>query len=141
MSRFKQGQVITLKSDKSITGAIVNISEGYPETKYQVFTATGMQTYYESQIDIQESDAEMEKVDAEDSDKSLVAQVMKECCQKYRYQFSQSKVVYSLAKAGRELSSDDCRAQIPSGNVIYTNLSVYAKAFRERTERKGAAVQ
>ena len=48
MSRFKQGQVITLKSDKGITGAIVNIIEGYPETRYQVFTATGMQTYYES---------------------------------------------------------------------------------------------
>ena len=65
MSRFKQGQVITLKSDKSITGAIVNIMEGYPETRYQVFTAAGMQTYYESQIDIQESDEEMEKVNAE----------------------------------------------------------------------------
>ena len=66
---------------------------------------------------------------------------MKECCQKYRYQFSQFKVVYSLAKAGRELANDDCRAQIPSGSVVYTDLSVYAKAFRERTERKGAAVQ
>ena len=80
-------------------------------------------------------------LDAEDPDKSLVAQVMKECCQKYRYQFSQFKVVYSLAKAGRELATDDCRAQIPSGSVVYTDLSVYAKAFRERTERKGAAVQ
>ena len=47
--------------------------------------------------------------------------------------------VYSLAKAGRELASDDCRAQIPSGSVVYTDLSVYAKAFRERTERKEAA--
>ena len=37
-------------------------------------------------------------LDAENPDKSLVAQVMKECCQKYRYQFSQFKVVYSLAK-------------------------------------------
>ena len=42
MSRFKQGQVITLKSDKRITGAIVNIMEGYPETRYQVFTAAGI---------------------------------------------------------------------------------------------------
>ena len=42
MSRFKQGQVITLKSDKSITGAIVNIMEEYPETRYQVFTAAGI---------------------------------------------------------------------------------------------------
>ena len=74
-------------------------------------------------------------------DKSLVAQVMKECCQKYRYQFSQFKVVYSLAKAGRELATDDCRAQVPSGSVSYTDLSVYAKAFQERTERKEAAAR
>ena len=80
-------------------------------------------------------------LDSENPDKSLVAQVMKECCQKYRYQFSQFKVVYSLAKAGRELTSDDCRAQVPSGNVSYTDLSVYAKAFQERTERKEAAAR
>ena len=77
MSRFKQGQVITLKSDKSITGAIVNIMEGYPETRYQVFTAAGMQTYYESQIDIQESDEEMEKVDAERFNAGLTASLIR----------------------------------------------------------------
>ena len=77
MSRFKQGQVITLKSDKSITGAIVNIMEGYPETRYQVFTAAGMQTYYESQIDIQEPDEEMEKVDAERFNAGLTASLIR----------------------------------------------------------------
>ena len=80
-------------------------------------------------------------LDSENPDKSLVAQVMKECCQKYRYQFSQFKVVYGLAKAGRELTTDDCRAQVPSGSVSYTDLSVYAKAFQERTERKEAAAR
>ena len=77
MSRFKQGQVIALKSDKSITGAIVNTIEGYPETRYQVFTATGMQTYYESQIDIQESADEMEKVDAERFNAGLTASLIR----------------------------------------------------------------
>lgn len=80
-------------------------------------------------------------LNAENPDKSLVVQVMKKCCKKYRYPFSQFKVVYSLARAGRELATDDCRAQIPSGSIVYTDLSVYAKAFRERTERKEAAVQ
>ena len=51
----------------------MNIMEGYPETRYQVFTAAGMQTYYESQIDIQESDEEMEKVDAERFNAGLTA--------------------------------------------------------------------
>ena len=83
----------------------------------------------------------MQFLNAENPDKSLVVQVMKKCCKKYRYPFSQFKVVYSLARAGRELATDDCRAQIPSGSIVYTDLSVYAKAFRERTERKEAAVQ
>ena len=34
-------------------------------SREEVATAAGMQTYYESQIDIQESDEEMEKVDTE----------------------------------------------------------------------------
>ena len=50
MSKYAQGQMVALKSEKSITGAIVSITEGYPETRYQVFTATGLQTYYESQL-------------------------------------------------------------------------------------------
>ncbi len=76
-------------------------------------------------------------LDSENPDKSLVAQVMKECCQKYRYQFSQFKVVYSLAKAGRELATDDCRAQVPSGSVSYTDLSVYAKSLSGTHREEG----
>lgn len=64
MSKFEQGQVVALKSDSAITGAIVNIMEGYPETRYQVFTAYGMQTYYESQLDGQHSEDALEAVDA-----------------------------------------------------------------------------
>ncbi|MCD8084117.1 MAG: hypothetical protein LUE86_11555 [Clostridiales bacterium] len=79
-------------------------------------------------------------LDREKPDKALVAQVMKECCAKYRYQFSQFKVVFDLARAGRELSTDDSRAQVPTGDVTYTDLSVYAKAFSERTAEKEAAI-
>ncbi|MCD8053703.1 MAG: hypothetical protein LUF00_06610, partial [Lachnospiraceae bacterium] len=79
-------------------------------------------------------------LDREKPDKALVAQVMKECCAKYRYQFSQFKVVFDLARAGRELSTDDSRAQVPTGDVAYTDLSVYAKAFSERTAGKEAAI-
>ena len=55
----------------------MNIMEGYPETRYQVFTAAGMQTYYESQIDIQESDEEMEKVDVERFNAGLTASLIR----------------------------------------------------------------
>lgn len=64
MSKFAQGQVICLKSDRTVTGAIVGVIEDYPETRYQVFTALGMQTYYESQIEGQNTEDELERVDA-----------------------------------------------------------------------------
>ena len=76
-------------------------------------------------------------LDAEAPDKSLVAQVLKECCEKYRYQFSQFKVVYSLAKAGRQISTKDAQNCVPSGNVQYQDLSIYSRAFKERTEGQG----
>jgi hypothetical protein len=65
MSKFEQGQVVVLKSDRGTTGAIIGITEGYPETRYQVFTITGLQTYYESQIESVETQDNLEKVDAE----------------------------------------------------------------------------
>lgn len=77
MSKFKQGQVIRLKSDKSVTGAITNIIEGYPENRYQVFTASGIQTYYESQItDLAEED-ELVQVDAERFNAGLTASLIR----------------------------------------------------------------
>ena len=64
MSKFAQGQVICLKSDRTVTGAIVGIIEDYPETRYQVFTALRMQRYYETQIEGQNTEDELERVDA-----------------------------------------------------------------------------
>lgn len=77
MSKYNQGQVIVLKSDRSTTGAIVNVIEGYPETRYMVFTAAGMQTYYESQIESQDAQDELEKVDAERFHAGLTASLIR----------------------------------------------------------------
>ena len=52
MAKFTQGQLITLKSNRSVEGAVITVFEGSSETRYQVFTnSLGMQTYYESQIE------------------------------------------------------------------------------------------
>ncbi len=52
MANFIQGQMIILKSNRSVEGAVIAVLEGSSETRYQVFTNTlGMQTYYESQIE------------------------------------------------------------------------------------------
>lgn len=77
MSKFTQGQLITLKSDRSITGAIVSVIEGSPETRYQVFTAAGLQTYYESQLLSQDSQEEIENVDAERFHAGLTASLIR----------------------------------------------------------------
>ncbi len=77
MSKFKQGQLVALKSDNNITGAIVLVIEGHPETRYQVFTTTGLQTYYESQLVDQNSQEELVRVDVERFRAGLTASLIR----------------------------------------------------------------
>ena len=82
-------------------------------------------------------------LDSEAPDRALVSDVMKRCCENYRYQFSQFKTVYEYVKAGKSLAnSNGAKASLASDGVEYKNLSVYGKAFNdriERTEDRGAA--
>lgn len=77
-------------------------------------------------------------LEAENPDRSLVAQVMRECCEHFRYRFSQFRTVYSLAKAGREVSGPGSGMEAPVG-VEYKDLSAYAKAFQSRVKDTEAA--
>lgn len=64
MAEFVQGQMVVLKSDKSIEGAVIAVMEGGAESRYQVFTnKLGMQTYYASQIEAKEVKEEFHQVD------------------------------------------------------------------------------
>ena len=75
-------------------------------------------------------------LNAENPDKSLVAEVMKICCKNFRYQFSQFKVVYEYTKAGRSLSdTEGAEAAMKADPVDYRQLSVYDKAFADRVAR------
>lgn len=56
MSIFTIGQVVVLKSDKNFKGVIVNVIEGSPENRYQVFSNNERQTYYESQLEAENND-------------------------------------------------------------------------------------
>ena len=82
-------------------------------------------------------------LDSEAPDRALVSDVMKRCCENYRYQFSQFKTVYEYVKAGKSLAnSNGAKASLASDGVEYKNLSVYGKAFNDRIERpedRGAA--
>ena len=65
MAIFNLGDVVCLKSDHSIQGAVIRIIEGGAETRYVVFTSSlGKQTYYESQIELMAFGEELEQVDA-----------------------------------------------------------------------------
>ena len=75
-------------------------------------------------------------LNAEDPDKSLVAEVMKICCKNYRYQFSQFKVVYEYTRAGRSLSgTEGAEAAMKADPVDYRKLDAYTRAFEDRVVR------
>ncbi len=56
-TEFLPGQMVFLKSDPSIRGAVVGVLPGEPETRVQVFANEGTQTYYGSQLRIEGSPA------------------------------------------------------------------------------------
>lgn len=65
----------------------------------------------------------------ENPPEDIVAAVMKECCQKFRYRFSQFKAVYYQMKAGFAGAS-----VYAAPSVQNTGLEIYQKAFMERCE-------
>ena len=82
-------------------------------------------------------------LDSEAPDRALVADVMKACCENFRYQFSQFRVVYEYTKAGRSLTDmPGFKASQESDPVEYKGLDVYGKAFNDRVRntREEAAI-
>ena len=78
MAKFVQGQMIILKSNKAVEGAVISVIEGSAETRYQVFTNTlGMQTYYESQIEPKEMAESLDEVDAKRFNAGLTAALLR----------------------------------------------------------------
>jgi hypothetical protein len=60
-------------------------------------------------------------------DRATVAVVMKICCEKYRYQFSQFKAVYTAVEKGQISGS-----RFTCSDVQKQDLSVYQKVFEAR---------
>ena len=80
-------------------------------------------------------------LDAEAPERQLVAEVMKECCRNYRYQFSQFKVVFDLAKAGRHAAFGEPVAATAVADVEYKSLDVYSQAYQRRVRETGVAAE
>lgn len=92
MGKFSQGQLVFLKSDPRITGAVVGIAEGSPENTYTVFTTIGLKTYYESQLEAQESDEALEIVDAARFNASLTASLIRNPTISSLYSLNSAKI-------------------------------------------------
>ena len=80
-------------------------------------------------------------LDAEAPDRQLVADIMKECCKEYRYQYSQFKVVFDLIKAGRHVAFVDSLPTNAAAGVEYKSLDVYSQAYQRRIRETGVAVK
>ncbi len=92
MSKFSMGQVVVLKSDKSIKGAVIGIIEAVPENRYQVFTTLGMQTYYESQIETEEMEFGVENVSAERFHAGITASLIRNPSLSSLYSLNSAKI-------------------------------------------------
>ena len=65
--------------------------------------------------------------------KSFVAMVMKECCENYRYQFSQFKAVFELRMVELKSTGEEGTTFRQTGTgVEYKGMDVYTKAFQDR---------
>lgn len=74
--------------------------------------------------------------------KSFVAMVMKECCQNYRYKFSQFRAVFELRKVEQQAIGEEGTTYRQTGSgVEYKGMDVYTKAFQDRIVRDEVAAE
>ena len=60
---FEPGQIVFLKSDPSVRGAVVRVTPGTPENRIDVFIDRGVQTFYASQLEVEtERDEDFQKL-------------------------------------------------------------------------------
>ena len=54
-NEFSPGQIVFLKSDSSVRGAVVEVVPAQPENQIRVFVEGNIQTYYASQLDVEDA--------------------------------------------------------------------------------------
>jgi len=93
MAKFSQGDVVILKSDNSIQGAVMSVIEGSGEIRYQIFTnSLGIQVYYESQLQAEAMQTDLEKVDAERFHAGLTASLIRNPSISSLYSLNSAKI-------------------------------------------------
>jgi len=74
-------------------------------------------------------------LDSENPDKAAVAELLKECCENYRYRYSQVISTYNLRKASKEAAKRDLHDRPMLQSVEYKGLDTYTKAFNDRIQK------
>lgn len=72
-SAFRIGQVVSLRSNPAVTGAVTGVLPGGPETRYSVFQNGTVTTYYESQLQAAEPTGALEPITLAEFDAYLSA--------------------------------------------------------------------
>lgn len=92
MSLYKKGQLVVLKSNKNIKGAIVDIAEGEPENRYQVFMSGSLQTCYESQLEPECTQPAFERVSIEQFHANITASLIRNPSLSSLYSLNTAKI-------------------------------------------------
>ncbi len=87
---FQVGQLVSLKSDPNCTGAVTGVHPAQPETRYSVFEAGQIKTYYESQLQPTQLASPLEPIDLVEFDAYLSA---------LQIRHPSTSIVYSLNAA------------------------------------------
>ncbi|MEW5948996.1 MAG: helicase-related protein [Thermodesulfobacteriota bacterium] len=53
-AEFEPGQIVCVRSDPTIRGAVISVMRGKPENRYKVFVGGETQTYYASQLQVED---------------------------------------------------------------------------------------
>src|SRR5271157_3253730 len=72
-SAFQVGQLVSPKADSNCVAAVTGVQPGVPETRYDVFEAGVIKTYYESQLRLAHPSSSLEPIPLADFDAYLSA--------------------------------------------------------------------
>ena len=119
MSEFSPGQVVVLRSDPSVRGAVVEIVPGESENRFKVFVAGNIQTYYASQLQAEdESGDDAQLLSGEEFHASLTAQQIRHPSLSTLYSLNAARVdfiPYQFRPVLRFIRSDRPRLLIADG--------------------------
>ena len=116
---FSPGQIVVLKSDPSVKGAVVETVPGEPENRFKVFVAGSVRTYYASQLQAEDhSGDDTQLLPCEQFHASLTAQQIRHPSLSTLYSLNAARVdfiPYQFRPVLRFIRSDRPRLLIADG--------------------------